>query len=51
MLGKTKRAFEVSLSDMSGETDDNDKAMLEEHDRIRKEGFALLAEHYLHMWD
>ena len=51
MLGKIKRAFEVSLSDMSGETDDNDKAMLEEHDRIRKEGFALFAEHYLHMWD
>ena len=51
VLRKIKRAFEVSLADMSGETEDDDKALLEEHDRIRKEGFALLAEHYLHMWD
>ena len=51
VLGKIKRAFEVSLADMSGETDNYDKALLEEHDRIRKEVFALLAEHYLHMWD
>ena len=51
VLGKIKRAFEVSLSDMNGETDDNDKESWEEHERIRKEGFSLLAEHYLHMWD
>lgn len=51
VLGKIKRAFEVSLSDMSGETDDNDKALWEEHKRIRKEGFALLAEYYLDLWD
>lgn len=51
VLGKIKCAFEVSLADMSGETDNDDKALLEEHDRIREEGFSLLAEHYLHMWD
>lgn len=51
VLKKIRRAFEVSLADMSGETPENDEALWEEHKRIRKEGFALLAEHYLDMWD
>jgi len=51
VLNKIKMAFEVSLSDMTGQTEDTDESLWKEHNRIRKEGFSLLAENYLDMWD
>ena len=56
ILTKIKQGFEVSLSDLSGDLDDvidleERKRILEEHDAIRKEAFALMAEYYLDLWD
>ena len=56
ILTKIKQGFEVSLSDLNGDLDNiNDleerKCILEEHDSIRKEAFALMAEYYLDLWD
>ena len=56
ILTKIKRGFEVSLSDLDGELDaivdlNERKRILEEHDVIRKEAFALMAKYYLDLWD
>ena len=56
ILTKIKQGFEVSLSDLDGGLDnildlDERKRILEEHDAIRKEAFALMAEYYLDLWD
>lgn len=45
---KIKRAFEVSVEDMEGDPDD---ITLSEHDKIREEGFSLMAKYYLSLWD
>ena len=56
VLTKIKQGFEVSLSDLDGDLDniidlEERKRILEEHDAIRKEAFALMAEYYLDLWD
>lgn len=56
ILIKIKRGFEVSMSDLDGDLDDivdldERNRILEEHDAIRKEAFALMAEYYLDLWD
>lgn len=56
ILTKIKRGFEISMSDLDGDLDDiidldERKHILEEHDAIRKEAFALMAEYYLDLWD
>lgn len=56
ILKKIKRGFEVSMSDLDGDLDnigdlEERKRILEEHDAIRKEAFALMAEYYLDLWD
>ena len=56
ILTKIKQGFEVSLSDMDGGLEnitdlEERKRILEEHDAIRKEAFALMAEYYLDLWD
>lgn len=56
LLGKIKRAFEVSLYDLNDSVLDvpdvkERQRITEEHAKIRKEGFDLLAEHWLSMWD
>ena len=55
-LTKIKQAFEVSLSDLNGDLDDitnfeERMKVLKEHDQLRKDGFTLLAENYLDLWD
>ena len=56
ILTKIKQGFEVSLSDLDGDLDnitdlEERKRILEEHDAIRKDAFALMAEYYLDLWD
>lgn len=56
ILIKIKHGFEVSMSDLDGDLDnigdlEERKRILEEHDAIRKEAFALMAEYYLDLWD
>ena len=56
LFTKIQRGFEVSMSDLDGDLDDiidleERKRILEEHDAIRKEAFALMAEYYLDLWD
>lgn len=56
ILTKIKRGFEVSMSDLDGDLDDivdqdERNRILEEHNAIREEAFALMAEYYLDLWD
>lgn len=55
VLTKIKKAFEVSLNDLDDSIYNSNSAeresILNEHDKIRKEGFELLSKYYLDMWD
>lgn len=56
VLKKIKYAFEVSLYDLNDSVLDvpdikERQRITEEHAKIRKEGFNLMADHWLGMWD
>ena len=56
VLEKIKTAFEVSLYDLNDSILDvpdikERQRITEEHAQIRKDGFNLLADHWLDMWD